>query len=164
MPAAATTLVANFTIISTPPNPQTYYTIIANATAGGSATGGGTFLPGHLANLVATVTEGYEFVNWTEDGNVVGTELTLGFMVLSNRTLVANFAEIVEEEEEIILVEEPEIPAGPTDPEETILDNPIPQGPATLPKTGEIPAFFFYGLGTALTALGVKIRIRRSKH
>ena len=80
------TLVANFT--------QQQYTITVSAdpAIGGTVTGGGTFNYGQNCTLTATANEGYDFVNWTEGGNVVSTEASYSFNVTSNRTLVANFS------------------------------------------------------------------------
>ena len=64
----------------------------ANPTDGGTITGGGTFNYGQNCTLNATANTGYDFVNWTENGNVVSTNTHYNFSVTSNRTLVANFA------------------------------------------------------------------------
>ena len=63
-----------------------------NPAEGGSVTEGGTYNHFDVCTLVATPNEGYHFVNWTEDGSVVGTSDTLTFVVTGPRTLVANFA------------------------------------------------------------------------
>ena len=49
------------------------------------------FYEGETCTLTATANEDYNFVHWTEDGNVVGTEATISFVVEGNRNLVANF-------------------------------------------------------------------------
>ncbi|MDL2241255.1 M6 family metalloprotease domain-containing protein, partial [Bacteroidales bacterium OttesenSCG-928-K22] len=69
------------------------YTIYVNAspTSGGTATGGGTYLHEETATLVAEPKNNYEFVNWTEDGNVVSTDAEYIFEVTESRILVANF-------------------------------------------------------------------------
>ena len=79
------TLVANFTA-------QTY-TISATAspTNGGTVTGGGTFNYGQSCTLSATAANGYTFIRWTENGNVVSTNANYTFTVTGNRTLVAQF-------------------------------------------------------------------------
>ncbi len=63
----------------------------ANPAEGGTISGAGTYEMGETATLTATPNQGYEFVNWTEDGVVVSTEATYSFTVTGNRTLVANF-------------------------------------------------------------------------
>lgn len=49
------------------------------------------FYEGETCTLTATANEDYNFVHWTEDGNVVGTEATISFVVEGNRNLVAIF-------------------------------------------------------------------------
>lgn len=69
--------------------------VVINATAnpaeGGTVTGAGTYANGSTVTLTATANEGYTFVNWTENGNVVSTNATYTFVVNEGRTLVANF-------------------------------------------------------------------------
>ena len=79
------TLVANFTINT--------YTIsaTANPTEGGTIEGARDYTYGETATLTATASEGYNFINWTEDGEVVSTEAEYSFAVTADRTLVANF-------------------------------------------------------------------------
>ncbi|SSC13327.1 conserved protein of unknown function [Mesotoga infera] len=69
------------------------YTIVvsANPPAGGSVSGGGNYTHGDTVNLVAAANEGYEFVNWTENGVQVSTNAAYSFTATANRTLVANF-------------------------------------------------------------------------
>ena len=78
-------LVANFTI-----NSYTV-TVAANPTEGGTVTGGGTFTYGDDCTVSATEAEGYTFINWTENGSFVSSELTFTFTVEADRDLVANF-------------------------------------------------------------------------
>ena len=81
------TLVANFQA-----QPQSY-TITATAAPsnGGTVTGGGTYQQGQSCTVTATPNNGYTFINWTENGNVVSTNASYTFTVTGNRTLVANF-------------------------------------------------------------------------
>ncbi len=83
-------LVANFI-----PTSVTTYTITAtaNPAEGGTIAGAGVYNEGTIATLVATAASGYYFVNWTEGGDIVSTSPTYSFIVTSDRTLVANFAE-----------------------------------------------------------------------
>ena len=82
-------LVANFALQSTP----TYtITVTANPAEGGQVDGGGTVAQGQSCTVTATANPNYEFVNWTENGNVVSTNAVYSFTVNTNRTLVANFA------------------------------------------------------------------------
>lgn len=60
---------------------------------GGSTTGDGSFGPASDVTVVATPTPGYRFLNWTENGVVVGTGANHLFNVGDvNHSLVANFA------------------------------------------------------------------------
>jgi len=65
----------------------------ANPVASGTIAGAGLFPTGMTASLVATPATNFAFVNWMENGAVIGSLPNLsGFVVTSNRTLVANFA------------------------------------------------------------------------
>lgn len=80
----ARTLVANFELNN--------YTITAtaNPVEGGTITGAGTYNYGETATLSVTLNENYTFVCWTENGNVVSTDVMYSFEVTSDRNLVAN--------------------------------------------------------------------------
>ncbi len=86
-----TTCVANFA--------QGTYTVTAtaNPTEGGSITGTGTYSEGTNVTLNAIANEGYDFLNWTENGTVVSTQATYSFTISANRNLVANFEEVIVE-------------------------------------------------------------------
>ena len=66
-------------------------TATANPAEGGTVSGGGTYTYGQNCTLTATANEGYDFVNWTENGNVVSNDAAYTFTVTGNRALVANF-------------------------------------------------------------------------
>ncbi len=68
----------------------------------GTVEGAGEFEEGAEVTLTATPAEGYEFVNWTKDEEVVSTENPYTFTVTADVALVANF--------ELIPVVEPEKP------------------------------------------------------
>ena len=70
--------------------------VSANPAAGGTVTGGGTYQQGQSCTVMATANSGYTFVNWTENGNVVSSQASYTFNVTGNRTLVANFEEVVQ--------------------------------------------------------------------
>ena len=72
---------------------QQTYTITASTypILGGSVTGGGNFTYGQNCTVTATANNGYTFINWTENGNVVSTNANYTFTVTGNRTLVAQF-------------------------------------------------------------------------
>ena len=81
------TFVANFTA-----QPQNFtITVSANPSNGGTVTGGGTYQQGQSCTVSASANSGYEFSNWTENGNVVSSNASYTFVVTSSRTLIANF-------------------------------------------------------------------------
>lgn len=57
----------------------------------GVATGGGTFTHGQTCVLTATPNDHFDFVCWSEDGEMVSEVNPYIFDVTSNRTLLANF-------------------------------------------------------------------------
>lgn len=69
-----------------------FITATANPTEGGIVTGDGAYNYNQNCTLTATANEGYDFVNWTENGNVISNDAAYTFTVTDNRTLVANFA------------------------------------------------------------------------
>jgi hypothetical protein len=80
-------LVANFTAQAQ----QYTISVSANPNNGGTVSGGGTYNEGTSCTVRATPNAGYTFTNWTENGNVVSTDLRYTFTVTGNRSLVANF-------------------------------------------------------------------------
>ncbi len=62
-----------------------------NPTEGGTASGSGLYAYGQSCTVNATPNRGYDFVNWTENGNVISTEASYTFNVTSGRVLTANF-------------------------------------------------------------------------
>lgn len=78
-------LVANFSLLR--------YNISAsiNLSGAGTITGTGSYTYGSTAQLKAIPNDGYKFLYWTENGNIVSTSDQYSFTVTTNRTLVANF-------------------------------------------------------------------------
>ena len=72
-----------------------HVTVSSNPAEGGSIEGAGTYDNGSTCTLTATANEGYTFINWTENGEVVFTEATYSFTVIEDRDLVANFLPVV---------------------------------------------------------------------
>lgn len=62
-----------------------------NPSTGGTITGSGVYDYGSSVLVVATPNNGYKFVSWTENGNIVSTSSSYSFTVTNNRNLVANF-------------------------------------------------------------------------
>lgn len=67
-------------------------TATANPTQGGTITGAGLYEQGTSCTLLATPNTGYNFVNWTQNGNVVSTNASYSFTVTGDATFVANFS------------------------------------------------------------------------
>ena len=74
------------------------YTITTNVNiaAAGSVTGAGSYYNNEECTLTATVVHGYEFINWTLNGNEVSTNQTYTFTVTGNATYTANFRQLTE--------------------------------------------------------------------
>lgn len=64
---------------------------VANPSEAGEITGTGSFESGSTASLTAVPNEGYTFINWTENEQVVSENATYEFEVLNDRLLTANF-------------------------------------------------------------------------
>ena len=72
----------------------TLYTVTTQVVGEGSITGNlGTYEAGASAELTAVANEHYDFVNWTEDGEVVSTTAEYSFTVTKDIELTANFQE-----------------------------------------------------------------------
>ena len=80
-----------FNICVTHTTPQYTISTSANPSAGGYASGGGTYQSGQSCTVTATPYNGYGSPNWTENGSVVSTNSSYTFTVTGNRSLVANF-------------------------------------------------------------------------
>lgn len=65
--------------------------VSAAPSQGGSVSGGGSFVSGSSATLVANPATGYSFVNWTENGTALSSSASYSFIVAASRNLVANF-------------------------------------------------------------------------
>lgn len=57
-----------------------------------SPTHHGTFTHGSVATIIATPNDGYYFVNWTKDNEVISTDATYSFAVTEDAEYIANFA------------------------------------------------------------------------
>jgi hypothetical protein len=73
------------------------FTVSASATpvGGGTVSGAGAYPAGAVAQLSATPSAGYAFVNWTENGVSPTNSPNYQFVVSSNRTLLAHFQPLV---------------------------------------------------------------------
>ena len=66
-------------------------TATVNPENAGTVTGADTYKEAQTVTLTATANEGYKFLNWTEDGEVVSNEAKYLFIATKDRDLVANF-------------------------------------------------------------------------
>jgi len=72
--------------------PQQYaVTATVNPTNAGTVTGANTYTQGATCTLTATANTGYQFVNWTKNGQVVSTNASYTFTVNENANYIANF-------------------------------------------------------------------------
>lgn len=79
-------LVANFV-----PNALTV-SALPSPPEGGTITGAGTVSYGATTTLTAIPNAAYDFLNWTENGNVLGTNTSLTLLnITSNRSITGNF-------------------------------------------------------------------------
>ncbi len=67
------------------------YTVTANASTGGTASGGGSFTAGSSATVTATPNSGYHFIGWYEGDSKVSGSASYSFSVSKNVTLTAKF-------------------------------------------------------------------------
>lgn len=65
--------------------------VSSNSDLMGSASGGGSYNPGHSVTVTANAKTGYTFDKWTENGSQVSILTSYAFTINSNRILVANF-------------------------------------------------------------------------
>lgn len=66
-------------------------TATVNPENAGTVTGADTYKEAQTVTLTATANEGYKFLNWTENGEVVSNEAKYLFIATKDRNLVANF-------------------------------------------------------------------------
>ena len=71
-------------------------TVSVNPAQAGTASGGGEYQFGQTCTVSVRVNDGYTFTGWTENGNVVSTDLSFSFTATSDRNLVANFIQAIE--------------------------------------------------------------------
>lgn len=108
------TLIAVFEQIETPPTPSYTINVCADPAEGGSVSGGGSFQRGVSATVSAAPNDGYRFVCWREDGEVVSFSPGYTFSISGDTTLTAVFEK----------TEEPPTPSTPGSYTVTISANP----------------------------------------
>jgi hypothetical protein len=65
--------------------------VSSNSEEYGTVSGGRNYMSGSTATVTAIPNLGYEFLNWTENEEIVSTDATYSFVVTGDRNLVANF-------------------------------------------------------------------------
>ena len=75
------------------PNAPVTHTVsvTANPAESGTVSGDGEYEEGEEVTVTATANDGYKFVNWTENGEVVNTDASYTFTVTADRELEAVF-------------------------------------------------------------------------
>ena len=86
------TVTGNRTLVAQFQGQSYYIATSSNPTIGGTTSGNGIYHYGETCTVTATPAQGYEFVNWKENGSVVSTDASYSFTVNNGRNLVANFA------------------------------------------------------------------------
>ena len=91
-PAPLAILKAKFTVQPDTPVVEKFeVTTTSSPAEGGTTTGDGTYEEGELVTVTATPNEGYEFVNWTENGELACSDKELSFYATEDSNLVAVF-------------------------------------------------------------------------
>ena len=85
------TVTGNRTLVAQFQGQSYYIATSSNPTNGGTTSGNGLYQYGESCTVTATPAQGYEFVNWKENGSVVSTEASYSFTVTNGRNLTANF-------------------------------------------------------------------------
>ncbi len=75
--------------------------------AGGTTDGSGQFDENSTVTVSALPNTGYFFVNWTEGETIVSTSSSYQFVLTENRTLVANYSQIPEDQFAVVLSASP---------------------------------------------------------
>ena len=86
------TVTGNRTLVAQFEGQSYYIATSSNPSIGGTTSGNGIYHYGETCTVTATPAQGYEFVNWKENGSVVSTDASYSFTVNNGRNLVANFA------------------------------------------------------------------------
>ncbi|MBQ7819720.1 MAG: C10 family peptidase [Bacteroidales bacterium] len=92
----------DFLFVMTEPSASRTISAEANPVEGGTVTGAAT-AEGPIT-LTATPNDGYEFVNWTLNGNIVSTALSITDNSSESKTYVANFNKLKEKAPQLTVV------------------------------------------------------------
>ena len=86
------TVTGNRTLVAQFEGQSYYIATSSNPSIGGTTSGNGIYHYGETCTVTATPAQGYEFVNWKENGSVVSNDASYSFIVNNGRNLTANFA------------------------------------------------------------------------
>jgi uncharacterized repeat protein (TIGR02543 family) len=95
----STDAILTFTVTSSRALKANFYlqnytiTVVANPANGGVVTGSGNFTYGQIDTIKAVSNNGYIFLYWTENGNVLSSNSSYVITVNGNRTIFANFSQ-----------------------------------------------------------------------
>lgn len=65
--------------------------VYPNPKEGGIVHGTGIYNQGEEVTIIGEASEGYNFINWTEDEKIISTEASLTFKATKNRKFIANY-------------------------------------------------------------------------
>jgi hypothetical protein len=99
-----TELLANFTAVTAG---KLTVNLSSFPSAGGTTSGSGQFSANSTVTVAALPNPGYVFVNWTEDETIVSTSSSYQFVLTANRTLIANYSLVNEDQFAVILSANP---------------------------------------------------------
>lgn len=80
-----------WTFVTVLPLPEFSVAVSSNPSIGGLTAGAGIFDQGTAVTVTAIPNVGYTFTNWTDNGIVVSTSANYTFVLIGDRTLVANY-------------------------------------------------------------------------
>jgi len=81
-----------WTFVTVLPLPEFTVVVSSNPALGGVTAGGGLFDQGTAVTVSAVPNAGYTFTNWTDNGIEVSTSANYEFVLIADRTLVANYS------------------------------------------------------------------------
>ena len=84
-----------WTFVTVLPLPEFTVAVSSNPAIGGLTAGAGLFEQGTGVTVTALPNAGYTFTNWTDNGVQVSTSANYTFVIVANRTLVANYSPIL---------------------------------------------------------------------
>ncbi|MCJ7758120.1 MAG: ice-binding family protein [Gillisia sp.] len=99
-----TELMANFTAVTAG---NLTVNLSSLPIAGGTTNGSGQFSENSTVTVEALPNAGYVFVNWTEGETIASTSSSYQFVLTANRTLVANYSLVLENQFAVILSANP---------------------------------------------------------